>query len=78
MREEKSRYKYSQVTPIRNYLNSHSDFDIVKAAKYTSFTMRDAVASIKSIYSSIDLDTLAFVLAISGFNIREYIRNEEC
>lgn len=78
MREEKSRYKYSQVTPIRDYLYSHPDFDIVKAAEYTSFTMRESVASIKPIYNLIDLDTMAFVLAISGFNVREYIRNEDC
>lgn len=78
MREEKSRYKYSQVTLIRDYLHRHPNFDIVKAAEYTSYTMREAVASIKPIYQLIDIDTLAFVLAISGFNVREFVRNENC
>ena len=78
MREEKSRYKYSQVTLIREYLQNHPNFDIVKAAEYTSYTMRESVASIKPIYDLIDIETLAFVLAISGFNVREFVRNENC
>ena len=76
MREEKSRYKYSQVSLIRNYLLDNPDFDIVAMSEYTSFSMREAIASIQSILSLIDTDTLAFVLAISGFNVKEYIRNK--
>lgn len=76
MREEKSRYKYSQVSLVREYLLKHPDFDIVAMSEFTSFSMREAVASIKPIIPLIDTDTLAFILAISGFNVKEYIRNK--
>lgn len=76
MREEKSRYKYSQVPQIRDYILNHKNFDIVEAADYVSYSMRESVASIKPLISLIDTDTLAFVLAISGFNVKEYHRNK--
>lgn len=75
MREEKSKYKYSQIGLIRKFLKESSgSFDFNEMAEYAAKHMCEPLKDIIPLLYLIDDDTLSYVLAISGFNIREYLR----
>lgn len=73
MREEKSRFKYSQISIIREEIRRNPDVFTIQSVKdFVDIYMKDPLETIDGIFGNMDIDTKAFVLGMSGFNIKDF------
>lgn len=73
MKEEKSRFKYSQIALIRESIRNNPELYTVSNIKeFINFYMREYFDTIDGIFVNLDLDTKAFVLGMSGFNLKNF------
>lgn len=77
MREEKSRFKYSQISIIRNEINRNPEVFTVDSVKdFIDICMKDSLVSISKIFDRLDIDTKSFVLSMSGFNVKDFYESK--
>lgn len=73
MREEKSRYKYTQVAIIREAIRKNPEiFSVENVKNFINFYMVEHFEKIAEIFLKLDIDTKAFVLGMSGFNLKSF------
>lgn len=73
MREEKSRFKYSQISIIREEIRRNPDvFTIDSVKDYVDIYMKEPLETISGIFKNLDIDTKSFVLGMSGFNVKDF------